>query len=65
MATTVSISVTRTTAGGSGVGLLTITSGDTTNAKSWSVICVPTCENDITGAKEAIWNEIVRQVAAI
>ena len=43
-----------------------ITSGDTTNAKAWAPAPFnPTVESDLAAVKEAVWQEILRQVQAI
>jgi len=58
---TISIVATRSGSGPSS----TITSGDTTNAKAWAPAPFnPTVESDLA-VKEAVWQEILRQVQAI
>jgi len=48
------------------VGRSTITSGDTTYAKAWAPAPFnPTVESDLAAVKEAVWQEILRQVQAI
>jgi hypothetical protein len=59
---TISIVATRSGSGPSS----TITSGDTTNAKAWAPAPFnPTVESDLAAVKEAVWQEILRQVQAI
>jgi len=64
MATNITISATRT---GSGpTSTIVLTSGDTTNAKAWKPAPFnPTCTSELAEVKEAVWNEILRQMLAI
>lgn len=61
MATTVSISVTH-----NADGSYDITSGDTTNAKSWHVTTdIQDTADQLSSIKNKIWSEIYRQIAQI
>jgi hypothetical protein len=59
------ISIVATRSGVGATSIITITSGDTTNAKPWIVRCTPGSNGELVEVKEAVWNEISRQMAAI
>ena len=61
---TISIVATRSGSGPSST--ITLTSGDTTNAKGWAPAPFsPTSANDLAAVKEAVWLEVLRQMLAI
>jgi hypothetical protein len=64
VATTISLSATRTGTGLSST--IVLTSGDTTNAKGWITPPFnPSIESDLAAVKEAAWAEVLRQMQAI
>jgi hypothetical protein len=61
---TISLVATRSGTGPSSV--IALTSGDTTNAKGWSRPPFnPSVESDLAAVKEAVLQEVLRQVAAV
>jgi hypothetical protein len=60
------ISIVATRSGSGPTSTITVTSGDTTNAKAWAVTPFnPTCTSELAAAKEPIWQEILRQMLAV
>jgi hypothetical protein len=60
------ISIVATRSGSGPTSTITLTSGDTTNAKAWAPAPFnPTIERDLAAVKEAVWQEFLRQVQAI
>jgi len=60
------ISIVATRSGSGATSTITMTSGDTTNAKAWKPPPFnPTCTSELAEVKEAVWNEILRQMLAI
>ena len=60
------ISLVATRSGSGPTSTITLTSGDTTNAKAWAPPPFnPTVDSDLGAAKEAILQEVLRQLAAV
>ena len=60
------ISLVATRSGSGAASTITMTSGDTTNAKGWAPAPFnPTAESDLAAVKEAVWQEMLRQLLAI
>ena len=60
------ISLVATRSGSGPTSTITLTSGDTTNAKAWAPIPFnPASTSELAAVKQAVWEEILRQVLAI
>jgi hypothetical protein len=60
------ISIVAARSGSGPTSTITLTSGDTTNAKAWAPAPFnPTAESDLAAVKEAVWAEILRQMQAV